>query len=563
MVVGATLLAAAAPAQTAAEVQRLPLERRLLEGVGDASRGALQRLAAPAAGEDAAARRRDVRQLLGDPAALAALEVVIDRRLAAAERRYADALDVPVRAAYRDRLMSLGKDELREVARVRRVWRNYVLQPSTQLHFQQHFLVPATKVCELLFPDVAACATKESKRLLRGLRELNGYRDEVRAALGLGVDPTEGKSAPTGIAMPALTQARSYEEHLDHLHRTIAVASSAAPAEARDLLLDNATKARFLDKEEAEFVLYANEIRAVVGVVAWSTDVLACAATRDHSKDRVDGNASGHMSSLPGKRGFTDRLRRFGTSATSEGAGGGSSGRNYLYQLSYGGGHTGPLYSMKRNRVGAGRHQSCYTSVYAGQKDLLHRCQAGAGELFMPPGIELAELEAETLQDLYHAQVFENYGGALALVGTARPKTRMDKFARRYFEVALDVEADWHVACIERYLGVGDVLAAQRRIERARGEFGEALDKRLRPLEKKFATRAGRDALAAGAAFARACASGGDAALRAVAERHPKTAYARAARHLLARASGERGDPWSWFLEADRYLARFEFASAH
>ena len=145
------------------------------------------------------------------------------------------------------------------------------------------FLMPATKVCEQLFPDVAACATKGSKRLLGVLRELNGYRDEVRALLALGVDPTEGKTSPTGIPMPPLTQPRSYDEHLDHLHRTIAVASSAAPREARDVLYGNADKARFIDKEEAEFVLYSNEVRAVVGVVAWSTDVLACAATRDHS----------------------------------------------------------------------------------------------------------------------------------------------------------------------------------------------------------------------------------------------------------------------------------------
>ena len=557
------VLTAQVATQAVAPRGSVALERHLLEGLGEASRAALQVLAAPAADEDAAARRRHVRQLLDDPAALAALEVVLDRRLAAAERGYADALDAPVRAAYRARLQSLDAGALREVARVRRVWRNYVLQPSTQLHFQQHFLVPATKVCELLFPDVAACATKESKRLLRTLRELNGYRDEVRAALGLGMDPTEGKSAPTGIAMPALTQPRSYEEHLDHLHRTIAVASSAAPAEARGLLLDNAAKARFIDKEEAEFVLYANEVRAVVGVVAWSTDVLACAATRDHSKDRVDGNASGHMSSLPGKRGFTDRLRRFGTSASSEGAGGGSSGRNYLYQLSYGGGHTGPLYSMKRNRVGAGRYQSCYTSVYAGQKDLFHRCQAGAGELFMPPGIELSELHAESLQDLYHAQAFENYGGALGLLGSVRPETKMDKFARRYFEVALEVEADWHVTCIEHYAAVGDLVAVQRRIARARGEFGDALDKRLRPFEKKFSTRAGCDALAAGEAFAAAAASGDEGAMRAVVASYPKTVYASAARHYFASESGKQRDPWGWFFEQDRYLARFEYAAAH
>ena len=559
----AAALAMNVTSQTSAEQVAVAVEVGLLQGLADASQEALRAVANPARDEKPSERRRNVRALLDDPAALASLEVVLDRRLGVLERRYAEALDAPVRAAYRARLMSLDDAALREVARVRRVWRNYVLQPSTQLHFQQHFLMPATKVCEQLFPDVAACATKGSKRLLGVLRELNGYRDEVRALLALGVDPTEGKTSPTGIPMPPLTQPRSYDEHLDHLHRTIAVASSAAPREARDVLYGNADKARFIDKEEAEFVLYSNEVRAVVGVVAWSTDVLACAATRDHSKDRVDGNASGHMSSLPGKRGFTDRLRRFGTSASSEGAGGGSSGRNYLYQLSYGGGHTGPLYSMKRNRVGAGRYQSCYTSVYAGQKDLFHRCQASAGELFMPPGVELSELTAASVQDLYHAQVFENYGGALELVGSARPETKMDKFVRRYFEAALEVEADWHVACIEHYLAVGDLHAVAKRIERARGEFGDALDKRLRPFEKKFATRAGRAALAAGAAFAAAAAAGDERALRAVITEHPKTVYASAAQRYFTSESGKRPDPYVWFFEADRYLARFEYATAH
>jgi len=558
----AATLAADVVSQTVAKQLTVPVEARLLIGLGDESRAALQALADPAAGSGPSERRRNVQLLLGDPAALISLEVVLDRRLGALERRYAEALEASARAAFRARLTSLSDAELREVARVRRVWRNYVLQPATQLHFQRFFLQPATKICELLLPDVSACETKESRRLLRDLRELDGLRTEAREALGLGVDPTEGKTAPTGVAMPALTQPRSYDEHLDHLHRTVAVASSVAPREARDVLYGNAHKARYIDREEAEFVLYANEIRALVGGVAWSTDVLACAATRDHSKDRVDGNASGHMSELPGKRGFTDRLRRFGTSASSEGAGGGSSGRNYLYQLSYGGGHTGPLYSMKRNRVGVGRYQSCYTSVYAGQKDLLHRCQAADGELFMPPGLERGDLRAEALQDLYHAQLFENYGGALDLLAAARPKTKLGKFARRYFRVALQVEADWHVTCLEHYLGVGDLYAVQQRVARARGEFGDKLDKRLRPFEKRLSTRAGRAALAAGAAFAQAAGARDEAALRAVVSDHSETVYAKAAHHYLTQDAAKRSDPWAWFFDADPYLARFEYATA-
>ena len=47
-------------------------------------------------------------------AALASLEVVLDRRLGVLERRYAESLDAPVRAAYRARLMSLDDAALAE-----------------------------------------------------------------------------------------------------------------------------------------------------------------------------------------------------------------------------------------------------------------------------------------------------------------------------------------------------------------------------------------------------------------------------------------------------------------
>ncbi len=554
------LLLGAALAQGATTSQGVTVDRALLAGLSSDSKLALLKLANPPSHEDTKKeRRRLVRRLLEDPAALAGLELVLDRELARVERRYAELLDAPVREAYLAHLQSLSDAQLRQVARTRRVWRDYILRPSTQLHFQQHFLMPATKVAELLLPDVATITTKDSQAQLKKLHELAGYREEVRLARGLGADPTTGKVAPTGVPMPPLTQPRSYEEHLGHLHKTIAIASTAAPREARRLLLDNADRARRIDKEEAEFVLYSNEVRALMGIVAWSTDVLACAATRDHSKDRVDGNASGHMSTLPGKRGFTDRVRRFGTSASSEGAGGGSNGRNYLYQLSYGGGHTGPLYSMKRNRVGVGRHGNCYTSVYAGQKDLMHPCQASTGELFMPPGIGLEDVTDKSLQDIYHALLFENWGGALRAVKEAKATSKLDRFMRRWFAAAIEVEADWHLECAARFAAVGDLDAVAKMIGRTRDSFGDALDKRLRPLQRRLGTNAGAAALAAGRAYAAACAKKDDAALKAFAAEHARTVYAQAARHHLQNGGVGQGHRLDWFLQQDRYLARFGY----
>jgi hypothetical protein len=513
-------------------------------------------------GAEPASRRKWFRIALADATAWLKLEQAIDDKLDVLERDYSKILDESIRNAYHRRLRSLTDDEMREVAHVRRVWSNYILRPSTQLHFQQHFLIPATNVGKLLLPDLTELSTKASNKQLKRMNEFNGYRNEVREALGFGMDPTTGKKAPTGIPMPPLSKARNYEQHLDHLHRTMSVASSVAPREANGILIRNAQKARKIDLEEAEFVLYANEIRCLMGVLCWETDVLACAATRDHSKDRVDGNASGHWNNLPGKKGFTHRLRRFGTSGTSEGAGGGSNGRNYLHALSYGGGHTGPLYSMQRNKVGCGRFGNCYTSTYGRNKSIVHPCQASTGELFMPPGIGLADITDKSLQDAYHALAFDNYIGAKQLLDTAKAKSKMDKFVRDYLKVVVEVEADWQLECITHVADTGDIFTMSQMIDRARGKFGNSLDKRLRRFEKRLATKANAQLFEIGQTYVAACAAKDNAAITEIIKNHGATVYARAAtQHQAAAKAGKSEHPLQWFLSIDSYLARFEYLS--
>ncbi|MFT4513957.1 MAG: hypothetical protein ACI89X_002484 [Planctomycetota bacterium] len=511
---------------------------------------------------DDVSRRAWFRTVLAEQGAWLKLEQAIDDKLDVLERGYAELLDESIRTAYHRRLRSLTDAEMHEVARVRRVWSNYILRPATQLHFQQHFLMPATNVGKLLLPDLVEIQTKASNKQLKRMHEFNGYRNEVREALGLGMDPTTGKKAPTGIPMPPLSKPRSYQEHLDHLHRTMSVASSVAPREANGILLRNAHKARKIDLEEAEFVLYSNEIRCLMGVLCWETDVLACAATRDHSKDRVDGNASGHWNDLPGKKGFTHRLRRFGTSGTSEGAGGGSNGRNYLHALSYGGGHTGPLYSMKRNKVGCGRFGNCYTSTYGRDKNIIHPCPASTGELFMPPGIGLADITDPSLQDVYHALAFDNYVGAKQLLAASKAKTKMDKFVRNYLTVAVEVEAAWQLECITHVAATGDLYTVSLMIERTRGKFGDSLDKRLRRYEKRLATRSGKQLVKVGQAYVAACEAKDHKAIGAIVKNYGDTVYARAAtQHLEATKAGNQEHPLQWFLSVDKYLARFEYLS--
>jgi len=297
-----------------------------------------------------------------------------------------------------------------------------------------------------------------------------------------------------------------------------------------------------------------------MGTLAWSTDILACAADRDHSKDRVEGNASGHMSTLPGKRGFTHRLRRFGTNGRSEGAGGGSSGRGYLHGLSYGGGHTGPLYSMKRNKVGVGRFDNCYTSTYSRDEDATHSCQAIDGDLFMPPGFRQRDIYAASLIRVYNALLEGNYGAAQELLGEAKAKTKLDKFLRRYFKLAIEVEADWRIECSERMVAVGDLHSVESRLAEARALFGSSLDKRFKAHEKHLQSKVGSRLLQAGRAYALACAKRDRSAIEAIVKDYSGSPYASAAQqHLAATEGGQSSHPLKWFLSEDKYLNRFEY----
>ncbi len=564
--------------------QSVRFDTSMLRGLKAEVKSGLITLANPRPRDDSQATRRKLfRRLLAEPAAREPLAEIIDLKLAALERRYALTLDAPIRAAYRQRLMTLSAKDLEQVAMTRRVWRNYLLHTSTQFKFQKHFLQPAAAVGKLLLPDAAAIQTKESRKQRHRMLEFSGYRTEVRNALGQGEDPTTGKKATTGIPLPPLDRVRNYEEHLDHLHRTISVASSVAPFEAQNILINNAIKARFIDYEEAEFILFANEIRMLMGTIAWATDIAACAATRDHSKDRVDGKAKGHWSSIPGKRGFTQRLRRFGTSGSSEGAGGGRNGRAYLHGLSYGGGHTGPLYSLKRNVVGVGRHGNTYTSVYAGKRNAVHSCQATSGELFMPPGFELGDLLNQDLMEIHNELQIEDYARAQQLLGEIDATSKTDKLLVRYFKIVIEVEAGWRVECMSRIATVGDLYGVQTRIRQAREKFGDSIDRRLAVFEKRLKAKAAVHTLEAGRAYADACSKKDISAIRAVITDYPLTAYAHAARQHLGLAAveggkgqggkskktkkgkdakakkGTVGHPLQWFLSADPFLNRFEY----
>jgi hypothetical protein len=158
--------------------------------------------------------------------------------------------------------------------------------------------------------------------------------------------------------------------------------------------------------------------------------------------------------------------------------------------------------------------------------------------------------------------LFENYVGARQLVQKATAKTKLDKFLREYLKIAIEVEADWRLECIARVAAVGDLYGVGMMIGRARETFGDSLDKRFRAYEQRMATKSGSQLLAAGKAYAAACANKDQTGIKAIVRDYPDTVYANAAQqHLGKGKDGKASHPMKWFLSVDRYLNRFEYLS--
>jgi hypothetical protein len=296
---------------------------------------------------------------MGPEAAMMA-SAAVDEALTAQEKVYFELLDKHVRDAYIKRLCMLSDEHIRKVQYMRRLWKDYLEHTSDQHEFQKNFLKPVWDVAEFLLLRPDQMTEPEIVKQRKILFELAEYRTACRKAAGLSEDPTVGKKSPTGIDIPNLDQPPTLADYISLLDRTMVLGGSLAPEDGKTVLLKNLDVFRNVDVQESEFVMYCETVRMLVGSVAWFGDELVCAATRDHSTDRVNKVASAHVSTIPGKIGFTDRLHRMGAPwCGSEGAGGGRNGPDFAYGLSYGGGHTHPLYSTKLNFTGVGRRGDC------------------------------------------------------------------------------------------------------------------------------------------------------------------------------------------------------------
>jgi len=511
------------------------------------------------------------------PEAARTANAAVDEMLAVCQKQYFEVLDKHIRQAYLKRLTLLRPEHVRKVQYMRRLWKDYLLHTSNQKDFQEQFLKPVWEVAQFLLVKPADMREPEIAQARKLLFELAEYQAACRKAAGISDDPTAGKKSPTGIDIPPLDQPPTLADYVSFLDRIMVLAGSFAPEGGKKVLYANIDVFKEIDVQESEFVMYCETVRMLVGSVAWLGNELVCAATRDHSVDRKAGLASGHMSTVPGKHGFTDRLRRMGAPwCGSEGAGGGRDGRGYAHGLSYGGGHTHPLYSIKRNLTGVGRRGGVYTSNYGTKKNLLHPCPATQNEFFMPPGITRADLKTPELLEIYKLLQDEKFAQASAKIAEAEVEGDFDKMILRFFSAAVTAELGWFFESVSAIYTVGDYYDVKLRLEGARGKFTgiKLFDKRAAMLDKLLAAKKMEKELEAGKAYRpiaraivkdmRAKKLDENAARKQLddfAKQYPDTVCAEAAYFIPPDATGNTPtvNPIAYFFNKNTHLAKYAY----
>ncbi len=443
---------------------------------------------------------------LGSPA-VEQLSPVIAEALSVTGRKYVKILEPKIRSAYVKRLESLSDEQVSHILRTRALWEPYILNGGSDPKFREVYLGPIWKMKEFLLLKIADIEDPEVVATRKTLLEYAGYQTRCHDVLKINPDPTAGKLSPTNIAYPHLDQPPTFVDKLHHYERTLILINTVASKGAREVLLMTDQTAREIDVQEAEYVMAANEVRMLAGSIAWRADALGCAVERDHSTDRKEGRASGHMSTVPGKRGFGDRNKRMGAGYYgSEGAGGGRDGPAYLRGLSYSGdGHGGPLYRLARNRVGVGRRGGVYTSQYATDKKYIHPCPATEDEMWMPPGVTARDLRTTAIQQAYRAMKAKSYGRARASLTRVKAATGPDAIALRFFRAAIDVQIRQSVEDILGTEASGDVFFARYLLRKGKAAFKglEAFEKAVAESSERLRAKGLRPEMVAGEAYYR------------------------------------------------------------
>jgi hypothetical protein len=502
-----------------------------------------------------------------------AVKPILEKRIGLLEGEYFKLLRTCLPGAYRKHLAGLGDDAIYQIQFERRKWRSYIEKTSHRLNFASDFFDTALAAEALAVPRLEAILPEEAAAKRAELLEFSQHLETCLKETGTDTapDPTAAKKSPTGHPYPKLDRPRTASENFDYLEKSLVLSLTIAPEGAASVLVGNARAAREIDYEEGEFVMLGNVIRLFVGSIAWAVDPLTCACARDHSNDRKEGRASGHMSTVPGKKGFGDRCKYWGTQGSSEGAGGGS-GKSYLRGLSYGGGHTGPLYSLTRNVVGIGIRQGAATSIYRTNKQLIHRCAVTEKETFMPPGMTSKEIRSAALRTVYRLLQSEKFAEAHKAAGAAQETNPVDLMVLRFFKAAIEVERDWCAQGAAAISSTGDCYFAQQYLEESLKKFDGLFAYQVKisaAYELPEGSGANPDEIKLGKTYHKLAEDVGSkeslagngpalARIRTFAERNAGSVYAEAAGFCLNDGKAPNG-PLDYFIGRNSAIAKFGY----
>lgn len=164
------------------------------------------------------------------------------------------------------------------------------------------------KLAAMLLPDrEAVLGSLPALAKQRGALLEIGPLWDLCAMAAANVDPDGSKSEP-----PKFASLLRGEEDL-----AIFLAAPLDP-QTRQALTTNAQLAGKLDPEEANCIAAVNMVRNLLGLPALIIDPALCETARDHSHDMETKHFFAHESPVEGKTRFTDRAKRFGTTASGE-----------------------------------------------------------------------------------------------------------------------------------------------------------------------------------------------------------------------------------------------------
>lgn len=183
----------------------------------------------------------------------------------------------------------------------------------------------------------------------------------LEAAFHVDADPAgRAHAAKTTLAAPPPSVPIDVEFEADCL---LGLTLSAQDEKA---LRTNETLRGKIDAAEFAGTLELNRIRMALGLNALKIDEKLGNAGRDHSQDMVKLGFFAHESPVEGKRSFTDRASRAGTSASSENiAQGHPTGESAVHGWWHSPGHHKNMLG-NHARTGLGRHEQTWTQLFGG-----------------------------------------------------------------------------------------------------------------------------------------------------------------------------------------------------